>query len=148
MSGDYWLIRSILNQSLESGLFALFSLQVLRERSEECLNNTSSHYRSLPDSEKDPWRGVLDCNTDSTFTQPMWNTDCTLGIWLGAPEGKTALFPLFREMKGRLMAHEMKKMQVVKKVRKRKVKRMACWSWIQVCLCVAGEHLKGQKQKR
>lgn len=88
--------------------------------------HTTVYYMTV--KKKDSWWGVPDCNDAPWFMQRVWSTDCTLGIWLWAPEGKTTLFPLFWEMRDRLMVCEMKKMRGVKKVRKCKVKGMACWS--------------------
>lgn len=119
--------------------------------------HTTVYYMTV--KKKDSWWGVPGCNAAPWFMQRVWSTDCTLGIWLWAPEGKTTLFPLFWEMRDRLMVCEMKKMRGVKKVRKCKVKGIACWSrsqgwglrrwggenfggWL-----LRKKHLKTQKQK-
>lgn len=82
----------------------------------ECLTNTNSHYYLLHIAKRKTVG-------EGSRIAKLFHSGSVCGV-LTTP----LAFPLFREMRDRLMAHKMKIIQGAKKVWKCKVEGIACWS--------------------
>lgn len=92
------------------------SLGIALPGSGECLTNTNSHYDLLHTAKRKTVG-------EGSQIAMLFHSGSVCGV-LTAP----LAFPLFREMRDRLMAREMKIIQGAKKVLKCKVEGIAGWS--------------------